>query len=96
MPVPADDPLAVAEAWMGEGRELAIATVVAGVGEAASLVGRRLTVDAGGTVCGGLGHGPADDAVREQAAAVIASGEPCMLDFDVAGGHARLYVERLG
>lgn len=96
MPVAADDPLAVAEAWMGEGRDLAIATMVAGKGPAALLVGRRLVVDAGGATCGGLGHGPADDAASAQAAAVIATGEPCLLDLALPDGHALIHVERLG
>lgn len=91
-----DDALAVAERWMEEGRELAVATIVAGEGTAAPLVGRRLIVDAGGAVCGALGHGPVEEAAREAAAAVIASGGPRLLDFGLLGGHACLYVERLG
>lgn len=91
-----NDALAVAERWMAEGRELAVATLVTGEGTAASCIGRRLVVDAGGAACGALGHGSVEEAARAQATAVIVSGEPCLLDFDLPGGHASVYVERLG
>ena len=89
----ADDVLAVAERWMNEGRDFAIATIVAG--ESAS-VGRRMIVDAEGTVFGRLGRDPIEAAAQAQAEAVIGSGEPALLDIGLPEGHARLYVERMG
>jgi len=95
-PVPADDPLAVAEAWMGEGRDLAIATVVRATGTAFPTVGRRLVLAGDGAVCGSLAAGGIEEAVIAAAAGVIATGKPRLLDFDAEGGHACVYVERLG
>lgn len=89
----ANDVLATAERWMSEGRELAIATIVAGAGAS---VGRRMIVDGQGEVFGGFGQGSAEAAARARAGTVIASGEPVLLDIELPDGHARLYVERLG
>lgn len=90
------DPLFVAEAWMGEGRSLAVATLIASAGEGGEGIGRRLVVDAAGNACGSLGGAALDAAARDAAGAVIANGEPQRLDFALPDGHACVYVERLG
>ena len=83
---------------MGQGRDLAVATLVAydGRAEAAAAVGSRLVIDAGGNICGSLASGELDAMIRTEALAAIACGEPRLLDLDLPDGHARVYVERLG
>lgn len=81
---------------MNAGRELAIITMVAGEGIAAGFVGQRMIIAADGAVFGNLGPCISDAAATVLARAVIASGEPHLLDLTQADGHARLYVERLG
>jgi xanthine/CO dehydrogenase XdhC/CoxF family maturation factor len=101
------DPLAQAEIWMGEGREVAIATVMETWGSAPRPVGSHLVIDDKGNFSGSVSGGCVEGAVISEAADIIASGEPKMLEFGVAdetawqvglscGGKIRVYVERLG
>jgi xanthine/CO dehydrogenase XdhC/CoxF family maturation factor len=101
------DPLAIAEGWMAEGRDLAIATVVETWGSAPRPVGSHLVVDSQGNFEGSVSGGCVEGAVISEAAEVIRDGEPRMLEFGVAdetawrvglscGGRIRVYVERLG
>lgn len=101
------DPLMIAERWMGEGRDVAIATVIETWGSAPRPAGSHLVIDGEGNFHGSVSGGCVEGAVLSEAAAVIESGEPKMLDFGVAdetawrvglscGGRIRVYVERLG
>lgn len=101
------DPLAAAEAWMKEGRGVAVATVVETWGSAPRPVGSHLVIDADGNFLGSVSGGCVEGAVLSEAADVIADGNPRMLEFGVAdetawrvglscGGKIRVYVERLG
>lgn len=101
------DPLMIAERWMGEGRDVAIATVIETWGSAPRPAGSHLVIDGAGNFQGSVSGGCVEGSVLSEAAAVIASGEPKMLDFGVAdetawrvglscGGRIRVYVERLG
>jgi xanthine/CO dehydrogenase XdhC/CoxF family maturation factor len=101
------DPLAQAEAWMGEGKDVAIATVVETWGSAPRPVGSHLVIDEAGNFFGSVSGGCVEGAVISEAADIIASGNPKMLEFGVAdetawqvglscGGKIRVYVERLG
>ena len=101
------DPLAQAEIWMGEGREVAIATVMETWGSAPRPVGSHLVIDDKGNFSGSVSGGCVEGAVISEAVDIIASGEPKMLEFGVAdetawqvglscGGKIRVYVERLG
>jgi xanthine/CO dehydrogenase XdhC/CoxF family maturation factor len=101
------DPLAQAEIWMGEGREVAIATVVETWGSAPRPVGSHLVIDDKGNFFGSVSGGCVEAAVISEAAEIIQSGAPKMLEFGVAdetawqvglscGGKIRVYVERLG
>jgi xanthine/CO dehydrogenase XdhC/CoxF family maturation factor len=101
------DPLAAAESWMNEGRDLAIATVVETWGSAPRPVGSHLVIDAGGNFLGSVSGGCVEGAVVSEAVDVIADGNPRMLEFGVAdetawraglscGGKIKVYVERLG
>ncbi|MEZ5813035.1 MAG: XdhC family protein [Rhizobiaceae bacterium] len=101
------DPLDVAETWMSEGRDVAIATVVETWGSAPRPVGSHLVIDADGNFEGSVSGGCVEGAVVAEATEIIGSGEPRMLEFGVAdetawqvglscGGRIRVYVERLG
>ena len=107
MPPGAGDPLDLAEAWMGEGREVALATVVETWGSAPRPTGSHLVIDADGRFEGSVSGGCVEGEVITEALDVIESGEPKMLEFGVAdetawrvglscGGRIRVYVERVG
>lgn len=101
------DELAIAERWMSEGKEVAIATVVSTWGSAPRPVGSHLVMDEEGNFEGSVSGGCVEGAVVTEALDVISSGDPKMLEFGVAdetawevglscGGKIRVYVERLG
>lgn len=103
----ARDPLAAAEAWMNEGRDLAIATVVETWGSAPRPIGSHLVIDADGNFLGSVSGGCVEGEVVSEAVDVISDGNPRMLEFGVAdetawrvglscGGKIKVYVERLG
>lgn len=102
----ADDPLALAERWRGEGRGIALATVVETWGSAPRPVGSHLVIDAEGAFMGSVSGGCVEGAVIAEAADVIETGEPRLLEFGVAdetawevglscGGRIAVYVERV-
>lgn len=101
------DPLTVAEEWVGEGRNVAVATVVETWGSAPRPVGSQLVIDTDGNFHGSVSGGCVEGAVVNEAAEVIDSGTPRMLEFGVAdetawrvglscGGRISVYVEKLG
>jgi len=101
-----DDVLGAAEAWRESGREVAVATVVETWGSAPRPVGSHLVIDAEGNFLGSVSGGCVEGAVVEEAAEVIATGAPRMLEFGVAdetawrvglscGGRIKVYVEKL-
>ncbi|MFD2238517.1 XdhC family protein [Aureimonas populi] len=101
-----DDVLATAERWMEEGRSGALATVVETWGSAPRPAGSHLIVDGQGHFEGSVSGGCVEGAVIAEAAQVIETGEPRMLEFGVAdetawqvglscGGRIKVYLERL-
>lgn len=103
----ARDPLIIAEGWMKDGKQVAIATVVETWGSAPRPTGSHLVIDAEGTFHGSVSGGCVEGAVISEALDVIESGKPKMLEFGVAdetawrvglscGGRIKVYVERLG
>lgn len=100
------DPLEIAEAWAGEGRAVALATVVETWGSAPRPTGSYLVIDADGNFEGSVSGGCVEGAVVAEAAEVIESARPRMLEFGVAdetawrvglscGGRIKVYVERV-
>jgi xanthine/CO dehydrogenase XdhC/CoxF family maturation factor len=101
------DPLAIAEEWADEGRQVALATVIETWGSAPRPVGSHLVIDADGNFHGSVSGGCVEGAVVTEALDIIGSGKPKMLEFGVAdetawrvglscGGRIKVYVERLG
>jgi xanthine/CO dehydrogenase XdhC/CoxF family maturation factor len=100
------DVLAAAERWRGEGRDVALATVVETWGSAPRPVGSHLVVDGKGNFEGSVSGGCVEGAVVGEAMDVVASGKPRLLEFGVAdetawrvglscGGKIRVYVEKV-
>lgn len=103
----ARDPLLIAENWLDQGKQVAIATVVETWGSAPRPVGSHLVIDAEGNFQGSVSGGCVEGAVVTEAIDVIDSGKAKMLEFGVAdetawrvglscGGRIKVLVERLG
>jgi xanthine/CO dehydrogenase XdhC/CoxF family maturation factor len=101
-----DDILTQAESWAGEGRGVAIATVVETWGSAPRPVGSHLAIDSQGRFLGSVSGGCVEGAVVEEALDVIETGQPKTLEFGVAdetawkvglscGGRIKVYVEKV-
>jgi len=101
-----DDVLGTAGAWLGEGRKVAIATVIKTWGSSPRPVGSRLVVDGDGAMVGSVSGGCIEGAVIREAFEVMADGSPRILDFGVAdadawevglacGGQVQVWVEKL-
>ena len=101
-----EDILKAAENWRGEGRDVALATVVETWGSAPRPVGSHLVIDKDGNFLGSVSGGCVEGAVVTEALDVIESGKPRILEFGVAddtawkvglscGGTIRVYVEKV-
>ena len=95
-----------AQAWLTQGRKLAIATVVETWGSAPQPIGSQLVIDEQGNFIGSVSGGCVEGAVVTEAVDIIASGQPKLLQFGVAdetawkvglacGGRIGVYVEPL-
>ena len=101
-----EDILKAAEEWRKSGRGVALATVVETWGSAPRPVGSNLVIDSEGNFLGSVSGGCVEGAVVTEAADVIDSGTPKMLEFGVAdetawkvglscGGTIRVYIEKI-
>lgn len=101
----ARDVLAQAQAWMGAGRAVALATVVRTWGSAPRPVGSQLAVDDRGRMAGSVSGGCVEAAVVEGALEVLGGGAARVLSFRVSnerawsvglacGGAIDVFVER--
>ena len=79
-----DSILTQAEAWVKEGRRVAIATVVETWGSAPRPVGSHLVIDADGQFQGSVSGGCVEGDVVSQAMDVIEDGKARVLEFGVA------------
>lgn len=98
--------LSQAADWAGEGRQVALATVIQTWGSAPQPVGSQLAIDGDGNFIGSVSGGCVEGAVVTEAIDVIGSGEPKTLEFGVSnetawevglacGGTIRIFVEQL-
>lgn len=101
-----DDILDRIRAWRQSGKEVALATVVRTWGSSPRPVGSHLAADAAGAFVGSVSGGCIEGAVIQEAQAVMADGQPRLLEFGVSderawevglacGGRIQVYVERL-
>jgi xanthine/CO dehydrogenase XdhC/CoxF family maturation factor len=97
------DILNTALAWHGEGKKLAIATVVQTWGSAPQPTGSQLLIDSDGNFLGSVSGGCVEGSVVTEALDVIATAKPKLLEFGVedetawrvglaCGGRIRIYV----
>jgi xanthine/CO dehydrogenase XdhC/CoxF family maturation factor len=98
------DILRTALSWQKEGRKLAIATVVQTWGSAPQPTGSQLLIDSEGNFLGSVSGGCVEGAVITEAADVIETAKPKLLEFGVedqtawqvglaCGGRIRIFVE---
>ncbi len=91
--------------WLGEGRRVAIATLVAVERSAPRDPGAALAVDDRGEVAGSVSGGCVEGAVYEEAADVIATGRPRLVTYGISdevatefgltcGGTIHVFIER--
>jgi xanthine/CO dehydrogenase XdhC/CoxF family maturation factor len=99
-----EDVLERATAWLSEGRQVALATVVETWGSSPRPRGSQLAVRDDGLFAGSVSGGCVEGKVVEAAREVIASGTPRLLEFGVSndeawevglacGGVVHIYVE---
>lgn len=102
----AEDILATAAEWRGNGRGVALATVVSTWGSSPRPVGSQLVVDDSGAMMGSVSGGCIEGAVVREALDAIADGKPRTLDFGVSneqawevglacGGKVQVFVEKV-
>ena len=77
------DVLPEIELWRGQGRRVALATVVATWGSAPRTVGSRMAMSADGSTSGSVSGGCVEGAVVEAASEVLSRGQPRLLRFGV-------------
>ena len=101
-----EDILGTAARWCDEGRDVALATVIATWGSSPRPVGSQLVADADGHFEGSVSGGCIEGAVIEEAQRVMGAGRPSVLEFGVSneqawevglacGGTVRVLVERV-
>src|SRR4030042_12641 len=67
------------------GERAVLATVISRLGSAPRKAGTKMIIKGDGTLVGSIGGGNVEQAVQEKALAVMKSGEPQMLHFDLTG-----------
>lgn len=92
--------------WLGEGEEIAVATVISTAGSTPRPVGARLIVTRTGKMHGSVSGGCVEGAVVETAMDVLDSGKPRLVSFGITdemgwevglscGGEIEVFVEPL-
>ncbi|MCP4201556.1 MAG: XdhC family protein [bacterium] len=93
--------------WQSQGKSVALATVVKAWGSSPRPLGSKMAVSADGEMAGSVSGGCVEGAVVAQALAVIASGEPALVEYGVSddlawsvglscGGTLEVFIERIG
>ena len=101
-----NDLLSTAERWLDEGRQVALATVVATWGSSPRPAGSQLLMDGKGNMLGSVSGGCIEGAVVEEAGSLFDGGPAKLLEYGVTdemawevglacGGTIRVFVERL-
>jgi xanthine/CO dehydrogenase XdhC/CoxF family maturation factor len=94
------------ERWRGEGKRVALATVVSVWGSAPRQPGSKMAVSSAGEIAGSVSGGCVEGAVADKARAVIEQGRAQLLEFGVSneqawevgltcGGSIEIFVEPL-
>lgn len=100
------DVVGTVDRWLGEGKRVALATVVKAWGSAPRPLGSKMVISSAGEMVGSVSGGCVEGAVFDKAREVIENGEPQLLRFGVTndeawavglscGGQIEVFVERL-
>ena len=76
------------ERWRGEGKKVAIATVVATRRSAPRPIGAKLAISETGELCGSVSGGCVESDVYENAREVMETGTPKLLSYGIADEEA--------
>jgi xanthine dehydrogenase accessory factor len=106
-PSSVDEVLAKAEAWRGEGEEVALATVVGSRRSAPRPLGSKLAVTASGRLFGSVSGGCVEADVAERAQAVLEGEPPRVVSYGIedeeawtvglpCGGEIDVFIEQFG
>ncbi|MDX6748859.1 XdhC family protein [Geminicoccaceae bacterium 1502E] len=98
------DILELAASWTGQGRKVALATVVSTWGSSPRPAGSQLLVDGEGNMEGSVSGGCIEGAVVKEALEIMEGAPPKLLEFGVSneqawdvglacGGRVQVYVE---
>ena len=95
------------EQWKGEGKQVAVATVIKVYGSAPRPLGAKMAISSDGDMVGSVSGGCVEGAVFEEAQAVLKTGRPKLLEYGITdelatetvglacGGNIKVYLERL-
>ena len=92
--------------WRGEGKQVALATLIKAVGSSPRPLGAKLAIASDGTMAGSVSGGCVEGAVLEEAREVLATGRPKRLHYGISdeqawavgltcGGEIEVLLERL-
>lgn len=78
------DLLPAIDAWRGQGKRVALATLVKVYGSAPQPVGARMAISSAGEMAGSVSGGCVEGAVVQEALAVLAGAPPHLVTYGIA------------